>query len=175
MRDVATGATSLVMGDATGADSANGDSRLVAVSPDGTKVLFESWAADLGPADAGFDIDLYLRDLTTGTTSLVTVGADGTDVLDSGNWSIDTVVSPDWTKVAFGTVATNLGSTDTPGTWDVYVRDLVAGTTPLISHARSDAKRAGNGGSYPGSSSPNGTELVHRSDVFIASLPPAPG
>jgi Tol biopolymer transport system component len=188
VRDVATGATSLVTVDTTGTDSANGDSRLVAVSPDGTKVLFESWAADLGPADAGYDIDLYLRDLTSGTTSLVTVGADGTDGLDAGNWAIYHAVSPDFTKVAFGTVATNLGSTDTAGTWDVYVRDLVAGTTALVSHATSDARTAGNGDSYPGSFSPDGSELVYssrasdlvatdtngRSDVFIASLPPTP-
>jgi Tol biopolymer transport system component len=190
VRDVATGATSLVSANAAGTDSADGDSTLLGLSPDGTKVLFESWAGDLGPADAGYDLDLYLHDRTTGTTTLVTVSADGTDGLDSGNVAIYHATSPDWTKVAFGTMATNLGPTDTNGTFDVYVRDLAAGTTTLVSHTRSSATTTGDGTSLPGSFSPDGRKLVYRSratdlvatdtngrlDVFVASLPaPPPG
>lgn len=190
VRDLATGETTLVSRNAAGTDSADGDSRVLALSPDGSTVVFQSHAADLGPADAGYDLDLYVHDRTTGTTSLVTVNADGTDGLDSGMWAIYTVVSPDATKVAFGTVATNLGPADANGTWDVYVRDLVAGTTVLVSDAVSGSGSGGDA-SYPGPFGPDGRTLLlisragdlvptdtnGRRDVFLASLPAggAPG
>jgi Tol biopolymer transport system component len=164
VRDLTTGETTLVSHDATGTDSADGDSTLVALSPDGNRVLFESWAGDLGPADAGYDVDLYLHDRTTGTTSLVTVNAGGSDGLDSGDYQIYSAVSADLTRVAFGTMATNLGPSDTNGAWDVYVRDLTAGTTVLVSHAVSGGG-PGNGASLPWAFSPDGRRLLFTSSA----------
>jgi Tol biopolymer transport system component len=186
VQDVATGEVTLVSRNAAGTDSAEADSRLVALSQDGTRVVFVTSAGDLGPADAGYDVDLYLHDLTTGVTSLVTVGASGTDGLNSDRWGVYPVVSPDATKVAFGTMATNLGPTDTNDTWDVYVRDLTAGRTVLVSDTASGT--AGNGQTLPVELSPDGRRLLldskasdlvphdtnGRHDLFVARLPAPP-
>lgn len=118
------------------------------ISPDGTKVLFSSDATDLVPADTNGEGDVFLRDLTAGTTTLVSVNAAGTD---SGNGvSSRPSMSPDGTRVAFSSWATDLGPRDTtectrypsppnPPTpymttcQDVYVRDLVTEQTSLVS------------------------------------------
>lgn len=52
------------------------------VSRDGTKVVFESEASDLGPADANGVSDIYMRDLTTGTTQLISRSASGSGAGD---------------------------------------------------------------------------------------------
>src|SRR5262245_50610602 len=54
----------LVSVNAAGTDSANDESRSPQISPDGTRVVFESRASDLGPAGTGDVVDIYVRDLT---------------------------------------------------------------------------------------------------------------
>ena len=81
-----------------------------------------SWVKELSRAD------VYIRDLTTGTATLVSVNAAGTDAGDGA--SEVAKLSADGTKVAFRSGATDLLPTPTrPGA--IYVRDLVAGTTTL--------------------------------------------
>ena len=58
----------------------------VASSSDGNRVLFQAHGNNSGPADEGIDGDLYLRDFTAGTTTLVSANASGTD---GGNASAD--------------------------------------------------------------------------------------
>jgi hypothetical protein len=48
-------------------------------SPDGTKVLFQTVAGDLGPTDTNGESDVYLRDLASGTATLVSANGEGTD------------------------------------------------------------------------------------------------
>jgi hypothetical protein len=55
------------------------------------------------------------------SSRLVTVNASGTDA--ANDWSDRPVLSPDGTKVAFETLASDLGPHDTNGYVDVYVRD----------------------------------------------------
>jgi dipeptidyl aminopeptidase/acylaminoacyl peptidase len=122
----------LVSMNASGTDSTRGGVEGLKPSPDGTKVAFSTWGSDLGPPDAGRDLDLYVRDLRSGATSLVSVNAAGTDGgnIDSGGVY---TFSPDGSKIAFVTLASDLGPPDTPDTFDVYVRDLVHNTTTLVS------------------------------------------
>jgi uncharacterized repeat protein (TIGR01451 family) len=158
LRDLLAGTTTLVTPDASGAVAGGGfEGRL---SPDGSKVLFMSWEDGYGPADPGFDLDLYARDLATGTTSLVTANPDGTDGADL--YPVQPRFSPDGRRVLFSTGATNLVPHDTNGSDDVFERDLAAGTTTLVS-ANADGTASAAGHSSGASYSPDGTKVLFRS------------
>lgn len=138
IRNRQTGTTTLVSR-ATGAGGAagNGDSYDTAISADGTKVVFSSSADNLVPGDTNNEDDVFLRDLTTNTTTLVSRadGADGefgdlySDVGSVGITNVGHVV------VAFESRASNLVAGDTNSQSDVFVRDVTDGTTKLISRA----------------------------------------
>jgi Tol biopolymer transport system component len=131
LRDLSTGTTRLLSLNAAGTGPGNRASSRPVFSPDGTKVLFVSSAANLGPPSDSDNVnDLFVRDLTTGTTSLVSVNSAGTD---GGSLASDMpVFSPDSTKVAFRSRAFDLVPNDANATYDIFVRDLVAGTTELV-------------------------------------------
>jgi Tol biopolymer transport system component len=130
-------------------------------SPDGSKVAFVSESGDLGPRDTNMQWDVYLRDLSTGRTSLVSANAQGTD---AGNgWSSAPVFSPDGTELAFVSTANNLGPPDPTPSGDVYVRDLVAGTTIMVSRNPAGTG-SGGGSSREPVFSPNSTMVAFTSD-----------
>ena len=133
LRDLQTGTTTLVSVNSAGADSGNGSSSFPVISADGRFVAFRSRANDLDAEtpDTNGTFDIYLRDLQAGTTRLVSVNSAG---IDSGN-SISQfpVISADGLFVAFVSFASDLVTSDTNGTRDIYVRDLQAGTTRLVS------------------------------------------
>ena len=158
----ATPTTTLVSVNAAGTDGGNGDSGQLSISADGTKVAFESTARDLVGTDTNRRPDVFVRDLTTGTTTLVSVNAAGTD---SGNGvSYGPSISADGTKVAFGSDDSNLVGTDTNGTDDIFVRDLTAGTTTLVS-VNAAGTDSGNGDSYGPSISAAGTKVAFGSSA----------
>lgn len=133
--DFEASAAELVSVNDSGTDSGNGRSSMSFIhtnlSADGTKIAFWSFASDLGPNDTNGFTDIYVRDLTGGTTTLVSVndlGANG------GNGSSsNAVISAEGTKVAFLSDATDLGPTDTNGLRDVYVASF-GGPIELIAN-----------------------------------------
>lgn len=150
----------LVSQNAAGTGSANEASWLPKLSPDGTKVVFQTRASNLGPTDTNGVDDIYIRDLTTGVTRLVSANAAGTDAGDDRSMSAS--ISRDGTKVTFGSFATNLSSVPTNGTYNSYVWDVATGTTTLVS-----VNAAGTGGgdaaSEVGTVSPDGTKILFSS------------
>src|SRR5581483_10739631 len=94
-----------------------------AMTPDGRYVVFGSDASDLVPNDANGAEDAFVRDMTAGTTTLVSVGQAGAA---SGNGSSGYGrISADGRYVVFLSNATNLvGVGDTNGKADYFVRDL---------------------------------------------------
>src|SRR5262249_48315451 len=147
-------------------------------SPDSTKVAFASYADDLGPTDTHWTMDVYLRDLRTATTSLVSVNAAGTDSGsarsgDEGRVSFD----PTGTRIAFASAAGALGPTDTNYITDVYVRDLRFGITTLVSAnvAGTDAGDSFSGQRSPVSFSPDGTRVVYESYARTLDPRTSPG
>lgn len=102
------------------------------ISGDGSKVVFESWATNLVlRPDTNNHNDIFIRDLVSGVTLLVSVNAscDG-----AGNErSEQASMTPDARRVAFLSRATDLvpGTTNTLG--DIYVRDLDTQTTFWVS------------------------------------------
>ena len=162
--DTETRNTKLISVDSGGADAGNQDSDSPSISGGGARIAFTSEASDLVAADGnGHTRDVFVRDLTTATTSLVSVpsptvptGADG----DSGVPSI----SGNGRFVAFPSEATNLVTGDDNGKSDVFRRSLPAATTELVSVAAVGG-RPGNGGSVDPAISGNGRVVAFASDA----------
>lgn len=127
-----------------------GDKQVVnnnfAFSANGRRIAFVSEATNLVPGDTNNVADVFLRDLDTNTTTLVSINSAGTGPGDDVSQStlagpID--VSADGTKVLFASKARNLvaGATfNSPSDNGLYVRDLAAGTTRIVNIVPGEAK-----------------------------------
>ena len=130
LRDRASNTTTLVSVNLAGTGGGNGDSLPVGISTNGQYVLFESAASNLVANDTNNASDVFVRDLVNGTTTLVSVNTNGW----SGNGvSRNSTMTPDGRFVAFVSAARDLVSGDTNGIPDIFVRDLQAHTTTLVS------------------------------------------
>ena len=136
---------------------ADGDSYTPSISADGRYVTFETYATNLIPGVGGGNVVVY--DRTTDRLSPVNVAADGTA---TGSGSFSPSISANGRYVAFVSYATDLAPGDTNGTGDIYVRDLVAGTTVRASVADDDQEIAGE--SRGGEVSDNGRYVTFWSD-----------
>jgi Tol biopolymer transport system component len=124
VRDLAQGTTVLVSASTNGGAGDNA-SRSAAMTPDGRYVAFVSAATNLVAGDTNGIADVFVRDLQAGVTMLASVGAK--PVTGKGS-SESPDITPDGRYVAFYSTATNLGA-GVPNAQDIYVRDLVGGTT----------------------------------------------
>jgi Tol biopolymer transport system component len=124
LRDTYTGVTRLISVAADGG-FANGPSTQPVMTPDGTCVAFISSASNLVAGDTNGIPDVFVRDLITQTTWLVSVGATGANAI------MDTpLITPDGRYVAFFSSAQNLtpgAPLNSPG--EIYVRDRLANQT----------------------------------------------
>lgn len=113
-----------------------------AISGDGRFVVFESGLAFDPVNDTNPGNDVYRRDMVTGAIVLVSA-RDGQS--GSGNGpSTRPVISADGSRVAFASTATDLTASDTNGAVkDVFVRDVAARTTRLVS-VRADGTTQSN-------------------------------
>lgn len=166
--------TTTVLSRATGVSGAvaDGHSYDPAISPDGTKVAFASEADNLVDADTNGQIQIFLRDLTTNTTVLVS-RADGSGGAPANDYSDDpsvTVTNTGHVLVAFESDATNLVTGDNNNQTDVFLRDVTDGTTKLLSRATGAAGTLGNGMSRFGSLSADGTAVAFES--YASNLDP---
>ena len=99
-------------------------------SADGRYVAFSSSANDLVPDDTNGSADVFVWDLTTGTTTRVVAGNG-----DSGCVNI----SGDGRFIAFCSDASDLAPTDTNGKTDVFLWDSASGTTTPLTHGDHDS------------------------------------
>ncbi len=159
VKDLATNAVTLISKDANG-QLGNGFSFTPVFSPDGTKVAFYSAASNLVSGDTNGVVDVFVKDLNTGAVTLVSKSASG----QIGNLSSGSpVFSPDGTKIAFFSDASNLVSGDTNGMTDIFVKDLNTGAVTLVSQTASGT--LGNGGSFGPAFSPDGTKIAFYSSA----------
>lgn len=129
VRDTVTGETTLVSRAADGSD-ANGISQSADISRDGTHVVYESSARNIVPGDTNSDVDVFLHDLATGDTTLVSRSSGG----DPANGdSIQAAVSDGGTAVTFRSAAENLVPGDDNGVDDVFVVQVETGKTTWVS------------------------------------------
>lgn len=130
------GCISLVTKNVSGTGGGAGNSAIAGLSQDGRCVVFESDADDLVPNDTNRTTDIFLRDMVTDRTILVSVNNAGSS---SGNGrSYDPVITPDGRFVAFISTASDLVANDNNQIADVFIRDLQNGITKIVSvNARS--------------------------------------
>lgn len=129
VKNLATGAIQRVSTASDGTQG-NGTSFWAAITADGTKVAFVSSADNLVAGDTNGREDIFVKDLVTGKTTLVSSGSSG----GSSNGSSATpVFSADGTMVAFASVASNLVAGDTNNASDVFVKNLITGQITLVS------------------------------------------
>jgi len=148
--------------------SAAGDSYMPEMSPDGRYVLFSSAANNLVltnsrglvPGNTLHALNVYLRDRLNGTTIMVSVNAQG----DGGNGdSFPAGISTNGQYALFESLASDLVPGDSNNGNDIFIRDLVNGTTRLISVATNGA--SGNGNSRSAVMTPDGRFVAFASDA----------
>ncbi|MCO4746420.1 MAG: PD40 domain-containing protein [Proteobacteria bacterium] len=103
-----------------------------AMAADGRFVAFVSSASNLGGTDTNSSDDVFVHDLETQTTTLVSVATTG----NSGNASAtDPSISADGRYIVFMSDATDLVAGDDNGFKDAFLRDMQTSTTTKISKA----------------------------------------
>jgi Tol biopolymer transport system component len=119
--------------------SGNGDSLLPVMSSDGRFAAFTSTANNLCTLQGMNQIPLlipprmnvYLRDRQSGKTTLVSVDQTGMGGGNGNSWPV--AVSTNGQYVLFESAASDLVALDTNNADDIFLRDLTAGETKLIS------------------------------------------
>jgi Tol biopolymer transport system component len=134
--------------DSAGGAAADASSEAVTVSGDGRYVAFSSRATNLSDADDDDARDVFVRDTATGTTSLVSRQSAESGGAGGNADSYQPTISADGRLVAFTSAASNLSRAQRTNRPSVYLRDLVAETTKLVSRqGASRGHRAADGGS----------------------------
>lgn len=151
--------------DANG-NQTNGDTFHSGITADGTRVAFGSAASNLVPNDTNNSYDIFVRDLVAGTIERVSVSTAG---VEGNSGSNECALSHDGTVVMFSSSASNLVANDKNGRQDVFVRDLVAGTTGRVSNGNSGNES--NGDAFGFSMSGDGQRVVYWSyaDNLVAN------
>lgn len=138
VRDVALATTTRVSVYGAGAE-ANGHSYAPAISGDGRRIAFASFASNLVVGDGNGKRDVFVHDLDDGSTRRVSVDSAGVEA-DAGS-DTRVALSGDGRRVAFQSDAGNLVAGDGNAITDVFVHDLDAATTRRVS-----VNSAGQGG-----------------------------
>ena len=133
---------------------ANGPCYEPSMSSDGNIIAFFSNATNLG-TDANAFFDVYIRDITAGTTTRASVASTG----ETDNHSGFPSISGDGSIVAFGSIATNLVAGDGNGVFDVFTR---TGTTTTRVSVNSAGGQANIDSDLPAISL-DGTRVAFRS------------
>lgn len=130
------------------------------ISANGTTVTFDSYYPFVA-SDTNQMTDVYVRDLTAGTTTLVSANPAGTS---ADSHSESGRISGSGRYVAFSSQATDVTPTDTNGPiTDVFLRDLRTGTTTLVSATTTGA--SADSYSYSATPSANGSRVVFVSNA----------
>ncbi|MEJ7727158.1 MAG: hypothetical protein WKH47_09095 [Actinomycetes bacterium] len=129
VRDRLTGDTTRISV-ATDEDQSNGGSSAPSMSNSGQVVAFMSDATNLVPGDTNGVTDIFLRDLTAGTTVRVSLTSNGNQANDTSG---DPVISGNGRQISFISDATNIVPGDTNGLVDVFVRNRSGTVTDRVS------------------------------------------
>ncbi|GAB3277787.1 TolB-like translocation protein [Kineosporia babensis] len=195
-RDLVTGETVRISVGQNGAGNSGGGNVYASISGDGNLVAFDSDATDLVNGDTNGTRDIFVRNVSAGTTQRVSVSSSGEQsepklANPPQPWfatrdNLEPQISGDGSAVVFHSYATNLVPGDTNNSLDVFVHTLATGTTQRVS-VTSDGSQADTGvrasGASSASISDDGrvvafysvfTDLVtpasHPNDVYVHDL-----
>jgi len=154
VKDIASGTVTRVSTDASGSQG-NDYSFLPVFSTDGTKVAFGSNATNLVAGDTNGHRDIFVKDLLTGAITLASASIAG--VTGNGD-SNQSSFSPDGTKVAFDSLASNLVAGDNNFASDSFVKNLITGEVTLVSTTTNGA--LANGIKSTATFSPDGSKVA---------------
>jgi Tol biopolymer transport system component len=173
VRDLATGRTALVSPSASGIGGAEENANYPSISSNGqfvTYVVRTNIFDPMQPWNSFERTDAFVRDRALGTTRLVNVNTQGVASALRGS-SGDAVISADGRWVVFASSATDLVADDTNGCQDVFVRDLLDGTTRVVSvGAMGGIPSSGGGGSgFTGASSAPSISADGRFVAFVST------
>ena len=160
VHDLTTGETRRVSVSSRGAQG-NGPSRDPDISADGRWVVFDSNAGNLLARDKNGVRDVFIHDLDTGSTKLVSMNRAGQPGTAS---SSNATVNSNGRYVAFSSKARNLVKNKTTKGTDVFLRDMVKGTMWRISVSNNE--KQGNGWS--------GDPVISNTGRYIAFESKAP-
>lgn len=108
----------------------NGNSIAPSISDDGQKIAFESTASNLVTGDGNTYTDIFLRDLSLGTTERISLD---TNEVEANGASVMPALSGNGLHIAFLSLANNLVPDDTNDYQDVFVRDIGNSSTERVS------------------------------------------
>ncbi len=138
VKDLDTGTLERVSTDSAGVQG-NGNSGGGYISPDGTKVVFTSASSNLVTGDTNGYNDVFVKDLSTGTVTLVSTTSSG--ALGNNN-SFDGFMAPDGETFVFSSLANNLVSGDTNLAFDTFLKNITTGNIMRISTDENGAQLA---------------------------------
>ncbi|MBB3017927.1 Ca2+-binding RTX toxin-like protein [Microvirga lupini] len=129
------------------------------ISPDGSYVVFVSYANNLVPGDTNSSRDIFLKNLVTGAITRISTTAAGEQ---AGSGSSAPHISTDGRYVVFESAASNLVPGDTNNAEDVFRKDLVTGAITRIS-TTANGEQAEGGSTYSPRFSTDGRYVVFES------------
>lgn len=109
------------------------------ISSDGRYLVFSSWSSNLLPNDVHSTLDVFMKDQSTGNLSIASVSSSGAQ---GESMSFESSLSADGHYLVFSSYAWNLVPGDNNRARDVFIRDLLAGTTQLASITSQDGQDA---------------------------------
>src|SRR6476661_9713641 len=159
VRDLLTNTTTRVSVDSAG-NPGNSPSNYSAISADGRFVAFQSYASNLVPGDTNNKNDIFVRDLSTNTTTRASVDSAG---FQGNSDSLLPSISADGRFVAFTSFASNRLPGDTNNRDNIFVRDLSTNTTTRVSV--DSAGTPGNSDSFISAISADGRFVAFESQA----------
>lgn len=130
LRDRELMSTTLISVDTNGLVGGNGDSQVPSVSSNGQWVTFLSTANNLVSKSSNSTNKVFLRDVSSGKSFLVSENGDGNAANGPASYA---VLSKDGRVVAFESLASNLTPNDTNSATDVFAYDVASQRIILVS------------------------------------------
>lgn len=127
IRDMQEETTTRIVAEDT--SEANGYMTSPSISADGQYIAFSSAASNLVSGDTNNQNDIFRYSLQTGAIERVSVSSDEEE---SNGSPLEAIISPNGQYVIFNSFSDNLVIGDNNNQRDLFIRDIVAGTTELV-------------------------------------------